>query len=285
MPGLRGIRLRPTRHHLPAEAQARPLVASGPRGRPQGWGFRVRLKAFFSYFGAKVSMAGRYPAPEHPVIVEPFAGSAGYACSYPEREILLYDKSPVIVGVWEFLIRATPGDILALPLDPAAASGLSQAERDFIGFWWGRCGAQPYKSPAPWMRSGRFPYSFWGEKTRARIAGQVERIKHWRVATASYEDIPNRPATWFIDPPYQARGKRYPYGSAQMDYACLAAWVQSREGQVIACESDEAAYLPFRSAYALSTIKYRRQARTVQELVYARPGVASSPQGDATGQV
>ena len=239
----------------------------------------MRLKAFFSYFGAKVSLASKYPPPEYDTIIEPFAGSAGYACSYFDRAVMLYDKSPVVVGVWNYLIRASRADILALPLDPADVKSLSQAERDFIGFWWGRCVASPAIAPTPWMRSGLYPYSFWSEQTRQRIADQVQYIKHWTCAESSFERIPARPATWFIDPPYQSRGKRYPFGSAQMDYSALATWVRSLPGQVIACESDSADYLPFREAFANSTIKYRRQKRTVTELIYHAP---VSPSRDAT---
>lgn len=238
----------------------------------------MRLKAFFSYFGAKVSLAGKYPAPEYGTIIEPFAGSAGYSCSYWDRDIILWEKNPVLVGVWEYLIRATAGDIRSLPVsvDPSDIAGLSQPERDLIGFWWGRCIAEPAKKPGGWALSGLYPYSFWSPKTRERIALQVDKIKHWRCFSGSYSEIPNQAATWFVDPPYQLRGSRYPFGPSGIDYPHLATWTMERRGQVIACESDSADYLPIRAAYENSTVKYRRQKRTVTELIYTH----NNPEGD-----
>jgi hypothetical protein len=226
------------------------------------------LKQFFSYFGSKGTLSAKYPPPAHGVIIEPFAGAAGYACRYWDRQVHLYDLSPTVVGVWRFLILAKPNDILSLPLKPEDVKYLSQAERDFIGFWWGRCGASPRTCPNAWARSGKYPYSFWSEKTRKRIADQVSAINHWKVEQRSYEEVRNKTATWFIDPHYQMKGQRYPYGSDEMDYVHLGAWVKSRRGQVIACETDGADYLPFTAAFENSTIKYRKVKRTVSERVY-----------------
>ncbi len=90
------------------------------------------LKAFFSYFGSKVGAAAKYPEPRHDLIVEPFAGAAGYSVRHHHKQIELFDASPTICGVWRFLIRAKPADILALPLETADVRKLTQAERDFI---------------------------------------------------------------------------------------------------------------------------------------------------------
>lgn len=226
------------------------------------------LKAFFSYFGSKVGAAAKYPAPRHDLIIEPFAGAAGYSILHHEKEIQLFDASPTICGIWRFLIRATPADILSLPLLTADVRGLSQAERDFIGFWWVRSGASPVGKPVPWMESGLYPYSFWSEKTRGRIARQVNAIKHWKIGCHPYNLLPPCKATWFIDPPYQKEGARYPHGSRRMDYAHLAEWVRARPGQVIACESAPAAYLPFVPLFQNSTIKYRKVGCFVQEMIY-----------------
>lgn len=228
------------------------------------------LKSFFSYFGAKTSHAARYPEPLHDTIIEPFAGSGGYSLRYFEKDVRLNDKDPTIVGVWRYLIAATKSDILSLPLAVEDVRKLSQSEQDFIGFWWVRCGASPCKHPVPWMKTGLYPYSFWGEKTRSRIADQVGKIKHWKCQEASFEQIRNKSATWFIDPPYQKEGGRYKCGSKEIDYSTLAKWVRERRGQVIACESGGATYLPFSPLFENSTIKYRKVRRTVQEIVYVR---------------
>ena len=36
-------------------------------------------RAVLNYFGSKVSTAHKYPAPKHDLIIEPFAGGAGYS--------------------------------------------------------------------------------------------------------------------------------------------------------------------------------------------------------------
>jgi hypothetical protein len=60
----------------------------------------VRLKPFFSYFGAKWRLAPKYPPPLHRTIVELFAGSACYATSYADREVILVEKA---IPDWGFL--------------------------------------------------------------------------------------------------------------------------------------------------------------------------------------
>ncbi len=226
------------------------------------------LKQFFSYFGSKVSLSRHYPAPEYGTIIEPFAGSAGYACRFPQLEVRLFDLDPVVVGVWAYLIRATRQDVLSLPIDPSDASALSKAERDFIGFWWRRGGAEPCAKPVPWMLSGKYPYSFWSELTRERIANQVEKINHWTCGLLSWEKIPVAAATWFIDPPYQLQGKRYKHGSKGIQYLDLGAWAKSLPGQIIVCEAAGADWLPFRPLYSTRTVKYHKADRTIQEVVY-----------------
>ena len=56
------------------------------------------LHPFFSYFGSKYRMAKHYPEPLYDIIVEPFAGAAGYSLLYPHKNIILYDNyEPVIM--------------------------------------------------------------------------------------------------------------------------------------------------------------------------------------------
>jgi hypothetical protein len=88
----------------------------------------------------------------------------------------------------------------------------------------------------------------WTSMLRARVAAQVEYIRHWRVIEGDYTAAPNVEATWFIDAPYVGRpGAVYVYGSSLIDYAHLATWCRLRSGQVIACEAEGADWLPFRA--------------------------------------
>lgn len=202
----------------------------------------TRLKPFIGYFGAKWRLAPRYPPPRFNTVVEPFAGSAGYSLLYPQRSIHLCDASQVIAGIWEYLVQASEEDILGLPDVPDDT--LSQAQKDLIGFWYGKASVAPRKTLSPWAE--KYPSStWWGPKIRQRIASQLQQIRHWRVQCSSYEKLPDVEATWFIDPPYQHHGSRYPCGSKSIDYQRLSQWCRSRRGQVIVCEGSGADWLPF----------------------------------------
>ena len=65
------------------------------------------MRPFFTYYGGKYRAAPLYPSPTHANLVEPFAGSAGYALRYYDRQVLLVDADPVIAGLWRYLISAT----------------------------------------------------------------------------------------------------------------------------------------------------------------------------------
>jgi hypothetical protein len=213
----------------------------------------VTLKSFFPYYGGKHRSATRYPPPQHATIVEPFAGSAGYALRYADRRVRLYDKSEAIGAIWSYLIRATSGEILRLPLLDVGQSvdtlPLPQEARWLIGMWVNPGSAQPKKTQTAWLRgdgcTARF--SQWGDGPRGRIAAQVDHIRHWTVETASYEAAANEIATWFVDPPYRNMGRHYPCGADDIDFAALGAWCRERRGQVLVCEQAGASWLPFRA--------------------------------------
>lgn len=209
------------------------------------------IRQFFSYYGAKWRVAPTYPAPVHAHIVEPFAGSAGYALRYPSRAVTLIDADEIIVGTWSYLISATEQEIRALPLWDGSWNtvddlDLPQEARWLIGWWLNKGAASPRKQPSAWMRQGLRPRSMWGEAVRERIASQQQFIRHWRVLHGDYTlagDI--GPATWFIDPPYQEAGRHYRHGSRAIDYERLSEWCRSRPGQAIVCEQAGADWLPF----------------------------------------
>jgi hypothetical protein len=94
-----------------------------------------------SYYGSKYILARHYPTPRHPLIIEPFAGGAAYSLHHPEREVHLYDLNEKVCGVWDYIIRATPQEIIALPLlgaedtVDALPAHLPQEARWMIGWW------------------------------------------------------------------------------------------------------------------------------------------------------
>ena len=86
---------------------------------------------------------------------------------------------------------------------------------------------------------------FWGEAVRERIASQVDHISHWEVRHGDYTELPDVSATWYVDPPYQVKGKYYRFGSDNLDFEALGRWCLDRQGQVIVCENEGADWLPF----------------------------------------
>lgn len=203
------------------------------------------LRPFFSFFGGKWTLAPRYPPPAHEILVEPFAGSAGYATRYPDRRVVLVERDPVVAGVWRYLLRVSPREIQRLPLDPEErhAPRLPPEARDLIGFWCARGRTKPATTTnSPWLRSGRWASSFWGEYARARIAAQVDSIRHWRLIEGDYTAAPNVVATWFVDPPYVS--SRH-YCAKVRDYNALGDWCRTRRGLGIVCEQEGADWLPF----------------------------------------
>lgn len=211
------------------------------------------------------------------MIIEPFAGSAGYSLRYSAKKVILYEIDPVIVEVWRYLIAVEPREILAIPDIPiggtSADLNICQEARWLVGLWLNRGASSPRRSPSKWMRDGIRPGSFWGERVRNTIATQVASIRHWKVFNSGYVECPDRDATWFVDPPYQVAGRHYRFGSEVIDYSALSKWCSARTGQVIVCENEGADWLPFRT---LSSTKTTRADRQSKEVVWLSSSVSES---------
>jgi site-specific DNA-adenine methylase len=205
------------------------------------------LRPFFSFFGSKWRSINKYPQPKHDTIIEPFAGSAAYSLRNHNKNIILFDKDPIIAGLWEYLIFVKQEEILSLPNEITHLDDmnhLTQEQKWLIGFWLNKGIHTPCKSPSAWMRSKEHKSCFWGEGIKQRIANQVEHIRHWQIYNTSYENAPNIEATWFIDPPYKRAGKKY--RCKFNDYENLAKYCMERKGQVIVCENAGEDWLPFK---------------------------------------
>ena len=226
------------------------------------------LRPFFWYYGGKWKIAPRYPTPGHDTIVEPFAGAAGYSTRYHDRKVILFDKSPYVVGVWNFLIKSSEKCILSLPDIPPSGDlsdlVVCQEARWLIGYWTGAGDAHPRQriSSSWFRRDRRAPRGYWCDRVRQRLANQVRYIRHWAIKEASYLDAPNMNATWFIDPPYARSGKRYLFASS-IDYAHLAHWSRERRGTSIVCEQVGADWLPFVPLVTTSSVANKPSAECV----------------------
>jgi site-specific DNA-adenine methylase len=194
----------------------------------------------FSYYGSKSKLAKYYQKPKYSKIIEPFAGSAAYSLYSDnwQKEVYLYDIDDIIVGLWQYLIRVSEEEVLSLPdveykqsLDEFV---LTQEQRWLMGFCINRGSSYPKKKVQK--------FQSWNRK-KVQISESLHKIRHWKIAKASYESIDNEEAVWFLDPPYQEGGKYYT--KSKMDYGFYKNWVLSRKGQVIACDLVTADYLPF----------------------------------------
>lgn len=231
------------------------------------------MKPFFCYYGGKWRIGNRYPEPTTDTIIEPFAGAAGYSVRhYGTQNVRLYDLDEKIVMTWAYLIRATPEEILRLPLEiPTTVDDLDICEeaRYLIGWWLNKGATGPRKSPSKWMRDRIRPNSFWGEVIRDRIAQQVAKIRHWTIERRGYLTLDNPRATWFIDPPYDsAAGRLYRYST--IEYDDLADFCLTREGQVIVCENEGATWLPFETFCDAKVNESKHGGKFSKELIWIK---------------
>lgn len=240
------------------------------------------MRPLFPFYGSKWRDARKY-GPPGAHVVEPFAGSAGYSTYYEPERVTLVDADPIIVGVWDYLIRATADEVLRLPDVEVGQDvrdmGLPQEAAWLIGFWLNRGSASPKRTRTAFSARTDRQQLVWGERARQRIAADVHKVSAWTVRHGDYRTAPSDPdATYFVDPPYVDKGRYYRVNT--VDYADLARWCRatalnslglSTVGRTIVCEQHGADWLPFRD---LAVIKSTRG--TSREVVWP-DGLLESP--------
>ena len=225
------------------------------------------LHPFFSYFGSKYRMAKHYPEPAYDVIIEPFAGAAGYSLLYPTKQVILYDNYEPVVRLWDYLIKVKKEEILSLPLNnkgqafckeyPVSECSIAEEAKILIGFWLTESQTSSSRYPLSKSRGGN-----WTERKRTMLANQVDSIKHWKIENKSYDEIEfNRKCTWFIDPPYAQAGKRY--RNNNIDYQQLGTWCKKRRGQAIVCEQSGADWLEFSTFQKVSNASNKKYEEVI----------------------
>ncbi len=197
----------------------------------------------FSYYGSKSRVVNLYPPPKYGCIIEPFAGSARYSLKYFDRDITLVDKYEVVVDIWKYLQQCSKSDIMGLPVLCTGMKldklNISEQERKFLGMISGIASLSPRNTVS------KFSGEQNGRKNKMlNIANQLYKIKHWNIICGDYEQIANKVATWFIDPPYQFGGSAYIEN--KINFTHLSEWIISRQGQVIACENTRANWMDFK---------------------------------------
>jgi site-specific DNA-adenine methylase len=215
------------------------------------------------YYGAKLKLVNKYPAPKYHTIIEPFAGSAQYSLKYWENDVILIDKYDVIIRLWKWLQQCSKNDIMKLPI-----LELGQNVDDFtwdceeakwlVGFNIVMGAYEPRKMPTKWTTTER---PFRQSNKIKLIANSLDKIRHWKFILGEYNCIDNIKATWFIDPPYMNGGSLYVHN--KIDYDKLGEWCSNRMGQTIVCENSDANWMKFSFLSNLSG-----QTRTTKEVMW-----------------
>lgn len=202
----------------------------------------------WSYYGSKTDQAKHYPTPKMDCIIEPFAGAAKYSLLYFEKDIIIIDKYEVVINIWKWLQQCSQNDILKLPqpVFPETTDSFNfdcKEAKDLLGFIIG-CGAERPRKKATKRKTIDRPNHV--NYNLKRIASELYKIKHWNIYHGSYEQLENKKATWFIDPPYQFGGDSYVESVKNIDFAHLRTWAMERNGQIIVCENTKANWMDFK---------------------------------------
>ena len=200
----------------------------------------------FSYFGSKSKIIKTYPTPKFDTIIEPFAGSAQYACLYGlDKPVWINDKYTVIYNIWKWLQNATIKDIDNLPElklceRVSDITYLSQVEKDLLGFSIGISSNAP-RDKCTWMAANNNSVLQFKKRVK-RIIGKID---HWLITNLDYTEciIPEYNCTYFLDPPYQYRNSDYVISNNTNFYIELAAHITNLKGHILTCESIKANWL------------------------------------------
>lgn len=232
------------------------------------------MKPFFSYYGAKYTVAKHAGPPRHALVIEPFAGSAAYSTRWECKQVKLYDVSPKICDLWDFLIHCSARDVGDIPDTFESfdeVEGLSGGAQMLVRFWIAKGRAEPSGTISPWYVQYRNATDcrVWGPAVKARIINQKAAIEKWTIDCLPYWKIPLEEAHWHVDPPYNNKaGSRYPH--SQIDYPHLANWCKALPGTADVFENEGADWLPFDPLCSIVTSRGRRSGATSKEAMWRK---------------
>ncbi len=232
------------------------------------------MRPFFSYYGAKYTVAKHLGPPRRDLVIEPFAGSAGYSTRWNVPKAKLYDVSPEICDLWDFLIHSSESDIANIPdtfehMDEVLS--LSRGPQLLCRFWISKGRAVPSGTLSPWYFQWRHETScrVWSAAVKRRVIEQKPMIKGWTIDQLAWDQIPLVDAHWHIDPPYNNEpGSRYPF--SKVDFTELGKWCCQLPGAVDVCENVGADWLEFKHLCNVVSSRGRRTGVVSQEAVWRK---------------
>lgn len=230
----------------------------------------------FVYYGGKKGLARYYPPPAYSTIIEPFAGSAGYALHWatPKHRVVLVERDSAIVALWRRLQAPNAAeDIASIQCPPLG----EQTTEPFIVSLSSSGHVFHLGKRAESYQVTEYMARYWRAQ-RSRLLAAIPRVRDWTIIEGDYTAAPDVRGTWFIDPPYwvpadepHSRGAIYAHGAEGIDFDQLAVWCKARKGQAIVCEQEGAHWLPFRPLRRMQVATYSAGRRT--EVVWTRtPG-------------
>jgi len=233
------------------------------------------MRPFFSYYGAKWIGAKHYGPPRHDLVIEPFAGSACYSVRWAPKRAKLFDVSPDVCALWDWLIACSAEDVERIPDTFEHISevlALPTGPQMLVRFWIAKGRAEPSNALSPWYSQWRSTENcrVWGPAVKRRIIQQKPMIANWSIENKPWWEIDLESAHWHVDPPYNnSAGARYPH--SKIDFGALGSWCQTLPGHVDVCENVGADWLPFEPLYEVVTSRGRRDGSVSREAVWRRP--------------
>lgn len=238
---------------------------------------------FLHYTGSKFRLLKKckeyYPEPKYETIVELCAGSASYSLLWMHKKnvkkIILCEKNASIFRIWNYLINKSSADrIRNLPdleigesfHEAGRFENLNQPEKELIGYNINYNNTvKPQKNVTKKTK--------WNPKTKENLIRclpfiqekfEIKFIKKFKPKGKNYNtacgmenffecysqdnesgfDPTTQPATYFIDPPYQAADGQYDKKGkiSPFSYKKLIKLIKKLKGQIIICEGERIGY-------------------------------------------
>lgn len=214
--------------------------------------------------------------PQHKHIIEPFAGAAAYSVRWGlTHDVWLNDLNPKTFAIWCFLTSAGAVDAVRTYVPESVEIGQrisdilpNDAPEGLRYLLQAQCNQGTGGQPGNYNQVTSMSASSW-HSIIPRLTYLCPRIRHWTITNVDYRELANIKGTWFIDPPYNnTAGNRYAFGSRGIDFAELAQWCYTREGNTIVCENEGADWMPFEVLCKRRGVKSRYQVTETPEVVY-----------------